>query len=141
MKKKAEKFTVNLFCSLMLLSFIPFLYTLVKTNLIADIPSTGGLGIAGHMEWFDLINETVQAFLIIPLFSLLIFFSLRQIIYKELSADRFVQRCPDPFGQHHLFCDRLQNGKCRRRTGELLDGKQYYLGVHACSDLCIGRNH
>ncbi len=71
MKKKAEKFTVNLFCSLMLLSFIPFLYTLVKTNLIADIPSTDGLGIAGHMEWFDLINETVQAFLIIPLFSLL----------------------------------------------------------------------
>lgn len=70
MNEKSEKFSVNLFCSFMLLSFIPFLYTLVKTKLIADIPSTDGLGIAGHMEWFDLINETVQAFLIVPLFSL-----------------------------------------------------------------------
>lgn len=65
------KFPINLFCSLMLLSFIPFLYTLVRTNLIADIPATDGLGIAGHMEWFDLINETVQAFLIVPLYALL----------------------------------------------------------------------
>lgn len=68
--EKEEKFPVNLFCSLMLLSFIPFLYTLVRTNLIANIPSTDGLGIAGHIEWFDLINETIQAFLIVPLYAL-----------------------------------------------------------------------
>ena len=55
----------------MLLSLIPFLYTLVRTNLIADIPSTDGLGIAGHIEWFDIINETIQAFLIMPLYALL----------------------------------------------------------------------
>ncbi|NBH83359.1 sodium transporter [bacterium C-53] len=55
----------------MLLSFIPFLYTLVRTNLIADSLVTDGLGIAGHIEWFDLINETVQAFLIVPLYALL----------------------------------------------------------------------
>lgn len=36
---KAEKFQVNLFCSLMLLAFIPFLYTLVRTNLIVNSPS------------------------------------------------------------------------------------------------------
>lgn len=71
MDKKSCQFPVNLFCSLMLLSFIPFLYTLVRTNLISDIPSTDGLGIAGHIEWFDLINETIQAFLIVPLFALL----------------------------------------------------------------------
>lgn len=69
--KKSIQFPMNLFCSLMLLSFIPFLYTLVRTNLIANSPSTDGLGIAGHIEWFDLINETVQAFLIVPLFALL----------------------------------------------------------------------
>lgn len=69
--EKSEKFPLNLFCSLMLLSFIPFLYTLVKTNLIADMPSTDGLSIAGHIEWFDLINETIQAFLIVPLYALL----------------------------------------------------------------------
>ena len=69
--KRDYRFPVNLFCSLMLLSFIPFLYTLVRTSLIADCPSTEGLSIAGHIEWFDLMNETIQAFLIVPLFALL----------------------------------------------------------------------
>lgn len=68
---KTGKFPLNLFCSLMLLSFIPFVYTLVRTNLIVNIPLTDGLGIAGHIEWFDLINETIQSFLIVPLFALL----------------------------------------------------------------------
>lgn len=69
--KRDRRFPVNLYCSLMLMSFIPFLYTIVRTNLIAGGPSADGLGIAGHMEWFDLINETIQAFLIVPLFALL----------------------------------------------------------------------
>lgn len=69
--KRYGGFPVNLFCSLMLLSFIPFLYTLVRTNLIANSPSADGLGIAGHIEWFDLINETIQTFLIVPLYALL----------------------------------------------------------------------
>lgn len=67
--EKNFRFPVNLFCSL-LLGFIPFLYTIVRTNLIASIPSTDGLGIAGHIEWFDLLNETIQTFLIVPLFAL-----------------------------------------------------------------------
>lgn len=70
MNKKTAAFPVNLFCSLMLLNFIPFIYTLIRTNLIANSPLTDGLGIAGHIEWFDLINETLQAFLIIPLYAL-----------------------------------------------------------------------
>lgn len=69
--EKADKFPMNLFFSLMLLSFIPFVYTLVRTNLIASSSLTDGLGIAGHIEWFDLINETIQAFLIVPLYALL----------------------------------------------------------------------
>lgn len=68
--KKSIPFSINLFFSLILLSFIPFIDTLVRTNLITNIPQTDGLGIAGHMEWFDLINETVQAFLIVPLYAL-----------------------------------------------------------------------
>ena len=70
MNKKVSEFPLNLFCSLMLLSFIPFLYTLVRTKLLANGSLTDGLGIAGHIEWFDLINETIQAFLIVPLFAL-----------------------------------------------------------------------
>lgn len=54
MDNKVIKFPINLFCSLMLLSFIPFIYTLVRTNLIVNIPFMDGLGIAGHIEWFAL---------------------------------------------------------------------------------------
>ena len=70
-KEGEYHFPVNLFCSLMLLSFIPFLYTLVRTNLVAGVPSTDGLSITGHIEWFDLMNETIQAFLIVHLYALL----------------------------------------------------------------------
>lgn len=69
--KKDVTFPIHLFCSLMLLNFIPFIDTLVRTNLIVSSPVADGLGIAGHIEWFDLINETLQAFLIIPLYALL----------------------------------------------------------------------
>ncbi len=70
MNEKNARFPINLFCSLMLLSFIPFLYTIMRTKLLVNSPMTDGLGIAGHLEWFDLINETVQAFLIVPLYAL-----------------------------------------------------------------------
>lgn len=60
-----------LFLSLCLLLIIPFLHQCIRTGLISDIPNTDGLGIAGHIEWFDLINETLQAFLIVPLYHLL----------------------------------------------------------------------
>lgn len=61
MKKKKADFPIQLFCSLMLLNFIPFIYTLVRTNLIVNSSVADGLGIAGHIEWYDLINETLQA--------------------------------------------------------------------------------
>lgn len=62
---------ICLFLSLCLFLIIPFLHQCVRTSLISDIPNTDGLGIAGHIEWFDLINETIQAFLIVPLYHLL----------------------------------------------------------------------
>lgn len=60
-----------LFLSLCLLLVIPFLHQCVRTILISGVPGTDGLGIAGHIEWSDLINETIQAFLIVPLYHLL----------------------------------------------------------------------
>lgn len=44
---------IYLFLSLCLLLIIPFLHQCVRTNLISDVPDTDGLGIAGHIEWFD----------------------------------------------------------------------------------------
>lgn len=68
--KRSTKKNYVLFWSLSAYFLLPFLYQCVRTNLIADIPSVDGLGIAGHIEWFDLINETIQAFLIVPLYHL-----------------------------------------------------------------------
>lgn len=60
-----------LFLSLSIYLIFPFLYSLVRTHLINDLPSSSGLSIASQMEWFDLINETLLAFLIVPLYSIL----------------------------------------------------------------------
>ena len=70
-KSERAAFPIHLFCSLMLLNLIPFVYTLLRTNLIVNSSMPDGLGIAGHIEWFDLINESLLAFLIIPLYALL----------------------------------------------------------------------
>lgn len=70
-KINIRRSTILLFAALCLYFLVPYIYTCVRTYLIADIPSVDGLGIAGHIEWFDLINETLLAFLTVPLYSLL----------------------------------------------------------------------
>lgn len=47
------------------------MYQTVKTFLISAGGQDGTFDIIGQMEWFDLINETLQAFLIVPLYSVL----------------------------------------------------------------------
>lgn len=55
--------------SLCALALIPAVYQTVKTFLISSGGQDGTFDIIGQMEWFDLINETLQAFLIVPLYS------------------------------------------------------------------------
>ncbi len=57
--------------SLCALALIPAVYQTVKTFLISSGGQDGAFDIIGQMEWFDLINETLQAFLIVPLYSVL----------------------------------------------------------------------
>lgn len=74
MKKKAaelKNFHWRLWISLCALSLIPAIYQTVKTFLISSVGQPGVFDIIGQMEWFDLINETLQAFLIVPLYSVL----------------------------------------------------------------------
>ena len=66
-----KQFNWRLFASLCALALIPAIYETIKTFLISSIWSGGAFDIIGQMEWFDLINETLQAFLIIPLYSVL----------------------------------------------------------------------
>ncbi len=66
-----KKFNWRLWIALCALSLIPAVYQTVKTFLISSNSSGEIFDILGQMEWFDLINETLQAFLVIPLYSIL----------------------------------------------------------------------
>ena len=64
-----ERKDFKLFLSLFFWILIPSIYNIVRMNIISI--NQVDINILGQMEWFDLINETLCAFLIIPLFSLL----------------------------------------------------------------------
>jgi len=69
--KQLKKFNWRLFAALCALALIPAIYQTVKTFIISSNNQSSAFDIIGQMEWFDLINETLQAFLIIPLYSIL----------------------------------------------------------------------
>lgn len=69
--KQLKDFNWRLFASLCALAIIPAVYQTIKTFIISSNNNIAVFDIIGQMEWFDLINETLQAFLIIPLYSIL----------------------------------------------------------------------
>lgn len=69
-KTNEKHFSIKLFISLILMFLTPFAYQLIRVRLIADIQAIDGFSIIGHLEWFDLFNETLNAFLIVPLYSI-----------------------------------------------------------------------
>lgn len=69
--KGLKSFNWRLFAALCALALIPAIYQTVRTFIISSNGQNGVFDIIGQMEWFDLINETLQAFLIIPLYSIL----------------------------------------------------------------------
>lgn len=74
MRKKIsalKTFRWQLWLSLCALALIPAVYQTARTFLISSAGQPDAFDIIGQMEWFDLINETLQAFLIVPLYSLL----------------------------------------------------------------------
>ncbi len=66
-----KSFNWHLWLALCLLALVPAIYQAIKTFLISTSNQNEVFHIIGQMEWFDLINETLQAFLIIPLYSVL----------------------------------------------------------------------
>ena len=59
-----------LFCGLILFFAIPAISTYPRTQLLAST-GTEIFSVIGHIEWFDLIDETIRAFLLVPLYHLL----------------------------------------------------------------------
>lgn len=66
-----KKFDWKMYLALCLLALVPAVYQTVITKLITSFASPGSLDIIGQMEWFDLIDETICAFLIVPMYSVL----------------------------------------------------------------------
>jgi len=56
-----------LFLALMVFAFVPSINQLIVDHLISGLENDL-LSVAGQIEWFDLLNETLLAFLIIPLY-------------------------------------------------------------------------
>lgn len=69
--KLLKTFDWKLFISLCLLSLVPAIVQTIETFVISTSVSTSGIDVIGQIEWFDLIDETICAFLIIPLYSIL----------------------------------------------------------------------
>ena len=64
-------FDWKMYLALCLLALVPAIYQTIITKLITINTNPGALDIIGQMEWFDLINETICAFLIVPMYSVL----------------------------------------------------------------------
>ena len=82
--KLLKLFDWKLFVSLICLALVPAIIQTIETFVISTHVSTNGIDVIGQIEWFDLIDETIQAFLIIPLYSIL------NVILKR-DKDRFLQ--------------------------------------------------
>ncbi len=66
-----KSFDWKMYLPLCLLALVPAIYQTVVTKLITSYTNPGALDIIGQMEWFDLIDETICAFLIAPMYSVL----------------------------------------------------------------------
>ncbi len=68
--KNTKSFKWSLWISLCASALVPAIYQTIRTAIVSTQVSASGIDIIGQMEWFDLIDETIKAFLIIPLYSL-----------------------------------------------------------------------
>lgn len=64
-----DQFNLKLFFALCLSALVPTIYQTFRTFMVSVNVSAEGFNIIGQMEWFDLINETLLAFIVIPLYS------------------------------------------------------------------------
>lgn len=69
--KNLKYFKWSLWISLCALALVPAIYQTIRTFIISTNTSSSGIDIIGQMEWYDLIDETIKAFLIVPLYSIL----------------------------------------------------------------------
>ena len=65
-----KDFNYKLYFSLIFLSLFPALYQTIRTMIVSISVDSSVFNVIGQLEWFDLINETLLAFLHIPLYAI-----------------------------------------------------------------------
>lgn len=65
-----KNFNYKLYLSLIFLALFPALYQTIRTMIISISTDSSVFNVIGQLEWFDLINETLLAFLHIPLYAI-----------------------------------------------------------------------
>ncbi|NLB18308.1 MAG: hypothetical protein GX825_06180 [Syntrophomonadaceae bacterium] len=93
------KFPYKLFIALMLLTFVPTVYQTFRVYFLVTTGSIAALDVVGQIEWFDLINETFQAFLLIPMYYIL----SRFMGDKQIFASKITQACLITFVIYLIF--------------------------------------
>ena len=68
----------------MFIALVPAIYQTIATKLTTTHANPGALDIVGQMEWFDFVDETICAFLIVPMYSVL------SKVYKKVGFNRIV---------------------------------------------------
>lgn len=66
-----KTFKFGLFFSLCLTMMVPAIYGAIRTFFLSNNVDVSQFDVLGQMEWFDLVNEVILAFLTIPLYSVL----------------------------------------------------------------------
>lgn len=72
-----KSFRWKMWIALCALALVPAIYQAIRTAIAVSNSSISGIDIIGQMEWYDLIDETLKALLIVPLYSIL------SKVYKE----------------------------------------------------------
>ncbi|ORX85980.1 hypothetical protein BCR32DRAFT_290326 [Anaeromyces robustus] len=67
-KESLKHFNIKMYIALMILAFIPTIYTTLRIYFIGQLPSEYSYSIAGQLSWVNLIFEIIQEAIILPLF-------------------------------------------------------------------------
>ena len=69
--RNLKLFNWSLYITLIFVALFPAIIQTVRTFFLSTTIDVSGFDVLGQMEWFDLINESIIALLIIPLYSIL----------------------------------------------------------------------
>ena len=71
LKQYSKNINLKLFMALLLMGFVPTIYTTIRTFFIGQLPGDWAYSIAGQLSWVNLLYEIIDEALILPLFFML----------------------------------------------------------------------